>query len=124
MRVSGIAAAALTLGSALVLSACAPTAPADEDAPEREFFVEPEERQPPEPRDPEPAATATATGSSVHRAPEGPSIQQTPAPPLEDTIPIPDDPFYRPEGMDPCEQNAHGFVDNDACLAQNGYPID
>lgn len=125
MRVSGFAAAALPLLSALLLSACASEAPVEEEAVQREFFVEPEERQPPEPRDPEPAASATATGSSIHRAPQAPgapSLQPDPAPPPQDTIPIPDDPFYRPEGMDPCEYNAHGYVDNDACLAQNGYP--
>lgn len=124
MRVSGLAAAALTLASALTLSACASGTLVEEEVPEREFFVEPEERETPEPRDPEPPASATATGSSIHRVPEAPGIQSDPVPPPEDTIPIPDDPFYRPEGMDPCEYNAHGFVDNDACLAQNGYPID
>ena len=127
MRPTGFSTAALALVSALSLSACAAEAPVGEDAPEREFFVEPEERQPPEPREPEPPASATATGSSIHQAPQAPeaqSLQPDPAPPPEDTIPIPDDPFYRPEGMDPCEYNAHGFVDNDACLAQNGYPVD
>lgn len=126
MRPSGLAAAALTLSWALILSACAAQTPVEEDVPEREFFVEPEERRPPEPRDPEPPASATATGSSIHQepqAPQAPSLQPDPAPPPEDTIPIPDDPFYRPEGMDPCD-TAHGFVDNDACLAQNGYPVD
>ncbi|WP_026116809.1 hypothetical protein [Nocardiopsis valliformis] len=129
MRVSGFAVAVLTLVSSLILSACAAQTPVEEDTPEREFFVEPEERDSPEPRDPAPPASATATGSSIHQAPqesqapEAPSLQPDPAPPPGDTIPIPDDPFYRPEGMDPCD-TAHGFVDNDACLAQNGYPLD
>lgn len=115
MRTFSIAVAAL----ALVLSACAPEAPVEAEEPQREFFVETEEREPDrEPREPEPPATATATGSTVY---------QPPAPPpeaVEDTAPEVEDPFYRPPGLDPCEENAHGFVDNDACLAQNGYPIE
>ena len=115
MRTFSSAVAAL----ALALSACAPEAPVETEEPQREFFVEPEEREPDrEPREPQAPATATDTGSTVY---------QPPAPPpelVEDTAPEEDDPFYRPPGMDPCEENAHGFVDNDACLAQNGYPVD
>lgn len=117
MRTFGIAIAAL----AFALSACAPEVSVeDEEPPQREFFVEPQEREPAgEPRAPEPPATAIATGSPVYQPPPPP-----PPDPVPDTAPEDEDPFYRPPGLDPCAENAYGFVDNDACLAQNGYPID
>lgn len=125
MRTFGVVAAALMLVLSFVLSACASGSTGEAETPEREFFVEPEEREAPEPREPEGPATATGTGSSVHQPPPPPA--QDPAPVPEDPVsedPASDDPYYRPPGMDPCEEDAHGLVDNDACLEQNGVPRD
>lgn len=62
------------------------------------------------------SASTTVTAEEYVPPPE-------PAPePTDDAGLTPDDPFYRPPGMDPCEPNEHGFEDNDACLEQHGYP--
>ncbi|GAA1752930.1 hypothetical protein [Streptomonospora arabica] len=76
----------------------------------------------PSPSPPAPDTDAPEWDRSASARMSAPLLETEPAPDSDGDPPAgPGDPFYRPPGLDPCEPNAYGFEDNDACLRQHGY---